>query len=124
MKSPYSLTELAEFKGILDAKLAEAQADLELLTAALDREPTKKPEAPIGDPAFTQPGEEVTRDECEQLRKRQQKFIQHLKDAQVRITNGTYGVCRVTGQPISKERLRLVPHATLAIAALPVENKN
>ena len=52
-----------------------------------------------------------------QLASRQEKFIKHLEDAQLRIRNKTYGICRVTGRLISKERLRLVPHATLSIEA-------
>ncbi len=48
---------------------------------------------------------------------RQQKFIRDLKNALIRIENGTYGICRVTGKKIQKERLRLVPHATLSIEA-------
>ena len=48
---------------------------------------------------------------------RQQKFIQALQAALVRIENKTYGICRVTGKLIPKERLRAVPHATLSIEA-------
>jgi RNA polymerase-binding transcription factor DksA len=52
-----------------------------------------------------------------QLAIRQEKFIRDLKNALLRIENGTYGVCRVTGKLIQKERLKLVPHATLSIEA-------
>ena len=51
------------------------------------------------------------------LAERQEKFIRNLKNALIRIENQTYGVCRVTGNLISKERLTLVPHATLSIEA-------
>ena len=51
------------------------------------------------------------------LAERQEKFIRNLKNALIRIENQTYGVCRVTGNLISKERLMLVPHATLSIDA-------
>jgi RNA polymerase-binding transcription factor DksA len=51
------------------------------------------------------------------LASRQEKFIKHLEDALLRNRNKTYGICRVTGKLISKDRLRLVPHATLSIEA-------
>jgi RNA polymerase-binding transcription factor DksA len=59
----------------------------------------------------------LSREEAGKLAQRQLKFIQHLKAALVRIENKTYGVCRVTGKLIAKERLRAVPHATLSIEA-------
>jgi RNA polymerase-binding transcription factor DksA len=61
--------------------------------------------------------ETMSREETAQLAARQQKFIQNLENALLRIRNNTYGVCRVTGKLIPKERLRLVPHATLSIEA-------
>jgi RNA polymerase-binding transcription factor DksA len=61
--------------------------------------------------------EVLSRDEISQLVGRQQKYVQNLENALIRIKNGTYGVCRVTGNLISKERLRVVPHATLSIEA-------
>ena len=57
------------------------------------------------------------REQMSQLAERQQKFIANLESALQRIQNKTYGVCRVTGKLISKERLRAVPHATLSIEA-------
>jgi len=48
---------------------------------------------------------------------RQEKFIRDLRNALLRIENRTYGVCRATGKLIQKERLKLVPHATLSIEA-------
>jgi RNA polymerase-binding transcription factor DksA len=59
----------------------------------------------------------LSREEVAQLAARQEKFIASLQNALVRIENKTYGICRVTGELIRKERLRLVPHATLSIAA-------
>ncbi|MFT4681396.1 MAG: DnaK suppressor protein [Flavobacteriales bacterium] len=61
--------------------------------------------------------EVLSKEEVNQLAGRQQKFIQGLENALIRIANGTYGVCRVTGKLISKERLKIVPHATLSIEA-------
>lgn len=100
--TPYSPEELTEFKAILDAKLAEAESDLKLLNEVLSRE---------------EKDGTISKEETAQLISRQSKFIQHLHNALARIANRTYGICRVTGKPISKERLRLVPHATLSLEA-------
>jgi len=59
----------------------------------------------------------LSKEENSRLAARQSKFIQNLENALVRIENKTYGICRVTGKLISKERLRSVPHATLSIEA-------
>jgi RNA polymerase-binding transcription factor DksA len=61
--------------------------------------------------------ETMSREEMAQLAVRQEKFIQNLKNALIRIENKTYGICRETGQLIQKQRLMLVPHATLSIEA-------
>ena len=66
----------------------------------------------------------LSKEEAGQLAQRQYKFIQNLEAALVRIENKTYGVCRVTGKLIPKERLRLVPHATLTVEAKEMLNKN
>ena len=117
-RNRYSEKELAEFKGILLEKLEQAQKDYELLKNTLchtddhgtdDTSPTFK---------MLEDGSDVlTREETAQLALRQEKFIQNLKNALVRIENKTYGICRVSGKLIPKERLRRVPHATLSIDA-------
>ena len=65
----------------------------------------------------------LSREEVAQLAARQEKFIHNLQAALIRIQNKTYGVCRVTGKLIPKERLRLVPHATMSIDAKNSQNK-
>ena len=65
----------------------------------------------------------MSREETAQLAARQQKFIMNLENALLRIKNKTYGVCRVTGKLIAKERLRLVPHATMSIEAKNQQDK-
>lgn len=117
-KTRYSDAELQEFKEIILSKLEEAHKDLELLMSSMslkddhgtnDTSPTFK---------LMEDGSDVlSREETAQLASRQQKFIKHLKDALIRIENKTYGICRVTNKLISKERLRIVPHATLSIEA-------
>jgi RNA polymerase-binding transcription factor DksA len=67
--------------------------------------------------------ETLSREEVAQLAARQEKFIDSLKSALMRIENKTYGICRVTGKLIQKERLRLVPHATLSIEAKNMQSK-
>ena len=117
-KTRYSDKELQEFKKIILKKLAEAKTDLQLLAEAY----TNKNENDINDtsPTFKvlEDGNEVlSKEENGKLAARQRKFIESLEAALIRIENKTYGICRVTGKLIPKERLRLVPHATLSIEA-------
>ncbi len=117
-KTRYSDEELLEFKEIILAKLDKAQKEYENLTASLrnsygndvtDTSPTFKV---LEEGASTRDREDMAR-----LAERQRSFINHLQAALVRIENKTYGICRVTGKLIPKERLRAVPHATLSIDA-------
>lgn len=117
-KTRYSDVELEEFRAIIMDKLAQAQQDYELLKGALmntdgndtsDTSPTFKV---LEEGAMT-----LSKEEAGHLAQRQMKFIQHLQAALIRIENKTYGICRETGELIPKERLRVVPHATLSIDA-------
>lgn len=114
----YSDKELAEFKTLILEKIEKAKRDLELIKSAYmndhnngteDTSPTFK--------AFDEGSEVMSKESNSQLAIRQEKFIRDLKNALIRIENKTYGVCRVTGKLINKERLKLVPHATLSIEA-------
>ncbi|MBS4012577.1 MAG: TraR/DksA family transcriptional regulator [Bacteroidetes bacterium] len=123
-KTRYSDEELQEFKDIILNKLEEARAGLKMLTEAF----TTQNENDTNDtsPSFKilEEGSQVlSKEENGQLAARQQKFIRDLENALIRIENKTYGVCRVTGKLISKERLRSVPHATLSIEAKLNQNK-
>jgi DnaK suppressor protein len=117
-KTRYSDDELAEFKKIIYEKLDKARQDFELLKSAIthsesnDTEDTSPTFKVLEEGAAT-----LSKEEAGRLAQRQQKFIQHLQAALVRIENKTYGVCRATGKLIPKERLRAVPHATLSIDA-------
>lgn len=118
LKTKYTSTELQEFREIIEKKLAIAREDLELLTEAY----TNKSGHGTNDtsPTFKvlEEGQQVlSKEENSRLAARQLRFIQNLDNALVRIENQTYGICRVTGKLISKERLRAVPHATLSIEA-------
>lgn len=117
-KKRYSDEELEEFKQIILSKLELAKRDYQQMMDTLsnkngndvdDTMPTYKI---LEEGSMTQTKEELTT-----MAARQQKFIHALQAALVRIENKTYGICRVTGKLIPKERLRAVPHATLSIEA-------
>jgi DnaK suppressor protein len=117
-KAKYQPEELVEFKKIIDDKLAQAKEDLQLLMDQVSHKDDHGTDDTAPSFKLLDDGSEVlSRDEISQLVGRQQKYVQNLENALVRIKNGTYGVCRVTGNLISKERLRVVPHATLSIEA-------
>ena len=118
-KIRYSDADLAEFKEIIIKKMDKAKSDLELIKSAYmndlnngtdDTSPTFK--------AFEEGSETMSKEANSQLAIRQEKFIRDLKNALFRVENKTYGVCKVTGKLISKERLKIVPHATMSIGAL------
>jgi len=117
-KIRYSDADLAEFKEIILKKIEKAKADLELIKSAYmndlnngtdDTSPTFK--------AFEEGSETMSKEANSQLAIRQEKFIRDLKNALFRVENKTYGICKVTGKLISKERLKIVPHATMSIEA-------
>ena len=117
-KTAYSADELEEFQKIILAKIESAEDDLKVLRAATandsdngteDTSPTFK--------QFEEGSSTLSKEENIKLAERQAKFILHLNNALLRIKNKTYGICRVTGKLIAKERLNLVPHATLCIEA-------
>ena len=125
LKNRYSDEELEEFKTLILEKLRKATRDLKMLTEAYtvsnehdttDTSPTFK---------ILEEGYQVmSKEENSRLAARQDKFIKALENALIRIENKTYGICRVTGKLISKERLRAVPHATLSIEAKLTQNQN
>lgn len=117
-KVRYSDEELNEFKRVIREKLEKAEKDLELLkeTFANDKNNGTDDTSPTFK-AFEEGSDTMSKEANSQLASRQEKFIRDLKNALVRIENKTYGICRVTGSLISKERLMLVPHATLSIEA-------
>ncbi|MCB2207193.1 MAG: TraR/DksA C4-type zinc finger protein [Bacteroidetes bacterium] len=117
-KTRYTDAELEEFKQIIQNKLAKAREDLKLLTEAY----TNNSENDTNDtsPTFKvlEEGQQVlSKEENSRLAARQTRFINNLENALVRIENKSYGICRVTGKLIAKERLKAVPHATLSIDA-------
>ncbi|MCE3228861.1 MAG: putative regulatory protein [Bacteroidetes bacterium] len=117
-RSRYTDKELAEFKELILEKLKEAQADYDLLKQTLSNEDNHGTDDTSPTFKLLEDGSDVmSKEETAQLAARQEKYIINLKNALVRIENKTYGICRVTGKLIPKERLRSVPHATLGIDA-------
>jgi len=117
-KTRYSDEELEEFKQIIVTKLEKAKEDLKMLMEAytLDGEHGTDDTSPTF--KILEEGYQVmSKEENSRLASRQQKFINNLENALLRIENKTYGICRVTGKLISKDRLKSVPHATLSIEA-------
>lgn len=117
-RSRYSDKELAEFKELIIEKLREAQSDYDLLKQTLSNEDNHGTDDTSPSFKLLEDGSDVmSKEETAQLASRQEKYIVNLKNALVRIENKSYGICRVTGKLIPKERLRSVPHATLGIDA-------
>jgi DnaK suppressor protein len=117
-KTTYTKDELEEFRKIILAKIESAQDDMAVLRSATandsdngteDTSPTFK--------QFEEGSSTLSKEENIKLAERQAKFIRNLSGALIRIENKTYGICRMTGKLIAKERLKLVPHATLSMEA-------
>lgn len=117
-KKRYSDAELEEFRAIIDEKLTLARRDYTSMMKQImnedgngtdDTSPTYK--------ALEEGSASQSKEDLVQMAARQQKFIQGLEAALVRIKNKTYGIDRITGELIPKERLRVVPHATLSVAS-------
>lgn len=113
----YSDDELNEFKALIQGKLEEAKIDLDLLKEQLTNNNNGTDDTSPSFKMMEDGSDSLSREEMAQLAARQEKFIKSLRDALIRIENKTYGICRVTGKLIQKERLKLVPHATLSIEA-------
>lgn len=117
-KKRYSDEELAEFRDIILKKLEKAKHDYEVLKSTITHSDDNDTQDTSPTFKIMEEGASVlSKEEAGRLAQRQSQFIQHLQAALVRIENKTYGICRKTGKLISKERLRVVPHATLSIQA-------
>ena len=123
-KTRYSDEELEEFRQIIDEKLALAKRDYDQMMDSLtnrdsndvdDTSPTYK--------ALEEGSETQSKEDLMKFAARQQKFIQGLRAALVRIDNKTYGIDRITGKLIPAERLRAVPHATLSVESKELEKQ-
>ena len=122
-KNRYADAELEEFRAIIEKKLSEAKDDLLVLKGSLSHKDDHGTNDTSRSFNMMEDGAEtLMREENAQLAARTEKFITNLEHALIRIKNKTYGVCRKTGKLINKDRLRLVPHATLSVEAKKAEN--
>ncbi|MFT7156580.1 MAG: DnaK suppressor protein [Parvicella sp.] len=118
VKNRYSDAELEEFREIINHKLKEAKIDFNLLRNSLSHKDDHGTDDTGRSFNMMEDGSEtLMREEMANLANRQEKFIMNLENALIRIENKTYGICRVTGVLINKQRLKLVPHSTLSIEA-------
>lgn len=117
-KTKYSEEELAEFEELINQKLEKARHELSILKGSLTRNSDDGADAAQGAVKTLEDGADTAeKEQLSQLAGRQQKFINNLENALIRIKNGTYGICVDTGKLISKERLRAVPHTMHSIEA-------
>lgn len=120
----YSDEELQEFKALIEEKIAKARKDMQVYLDAynnagndtMDTSPTFK--------NLEEGNQVMAKEENARLASRLEKYIKNLEAALVRIENKTYGICRATGKLIPKERLKIVPHATLSFDAKIDEKKS
>ncbi|MEE9408479.1 MAG: TraR/DksA family transcriptional regulator [Polaribacter sp.] len=118
IKLKYSDEDLQEFKGIIEKKIVRANEDLTLLQSAYKNDAGNGTDDTSSSfKSYDEGADTMAKEANVQLAIRQEKFIRDLNNALLRIENKTYGVCRVTKKLIQKERLKLVPHATLSIEA-------
>ena len=122
-RTPFSDAELAEFRAILDKKRASAQEEIDEM-----RQQLADGRESDSDTAYSMHMADAGTDAMEReklylMLARQQKYVGYLDRALTRIENKTYGVCKVTGKPIAKDRLRAVPHTEISMEAKLQEQK-
>ncbi len=123
-RTRYSDDELLEFKEIINHKLDEARHELASLQSMLSNQNEHGTDDTASTFKILEDGSDsLAKEEASHLAVRQKKFIEQLENALIRIENKTYGICRVTGKLIAKERLRAVPHTTQSIAAKLSQNR-
>ncbi|MBR1809181.1 MAG: TraR/DksA C4-type zinc finger protein [Paludibacteraceae bacterium] len=116
-KTRYSDEELEEFRQLINEKLEKAKAEYDHLRQMVAGEGNDVNDTSPTFKVLEEGASVLNKEEMGRLAQRQMKYIQNLQAALIRIENKTYGICRVTGKLIPKERLRAVPHATLSIEA-------
>ena len=117
-KTKYTVSELKEFEKLILKKMENAQKELDFIRESLQRSNLSGTDSTQGALKTLEDGADtMEKESLSQLAGRQQKFITNLEKALIRIKNGTYGICKDTGNLIDKKRLRAVPHATQSIEA-------
>ena len=122
-KLRYTDEELEEFRQLINDKLEKAKAEYEHLRQMIAGEGNDVNDTSPTFKVLEEGASVLNKEEMGRLAQRQMKYIQNLQAALIRIENKTYGICRVTGKLIPKERLRAVPHATLSIEAKEMQGK-
>ena len=122
-KNKYSSEELQEFKELILAKIAKAEKDLEMLQQAVAGSDNEANDTAPTFKTLEEGSSVLLKEENQKLAARQQKFIRDLRAALIRIKTGPYGICQATGKLIPKERLRIVPHATMTVEAKEASKK-
>jgi RNA polymerase-binding protein DksA len=122
-KKRYSAEELKEFEQLINDKLDKAKKELNYIKETLSRSNDSGTDNTSGNSKLLEDGADtMEKESLSQLAARQQKFINNLENALIRIKNGTYGICIDTGKLIGKERLRAVPHTMHSIEAKLAKN--
>ena len=117
-KTKYTASELKKFEKIKKKKMEIAQKELDFIRESLQRSNLSGTDSTQGALKTLEDGADtMEKESLSQLAGRQQKFIINLEKALIRIKNGTYGICKDTGNLIDKKRLIAVPHATQSIEA-------
>lgn len=118
VKPHYSKEELIEFEALLNNKLESAKKEFETYVDAVSKRKTEDIPLTGGSYNSLEDGSEtLEKENMQRLAVRQSKYIKNLQNALIRIKNGTYGICSVSGKLIKKERLLAVPHTTMSIDA-------
>ncbi|MBR9999607.1 MAG: TraR/DksA family transcriptional regulator [Cyclobacteriaceae bacterium] len=122
-KTRYSEEELKEFEDLINEKLDKAKKELNYIKETLSRSNDSGTDNTSGNSKLLEDGADtMEKESLSQLAARQQKFINNLENALIRIKNGTYGICVDTGKLISRDRLRAVPHTMHSIEAKLAKN--
>jgi len=111
----YSQGELQAFEATIIEKLTKANSQLKTIVETLGRKKENGTDTNIK--MLEDSAEVAEKESLSQLAARQRKFIAELEAALLRIKNGTYGICIVTGELIDKERLSVVPHTRHSLTA-------
>ncbi len=120
-KNYYTDEELQEFKDIILKKLNTAKDEFNYLQEQIKNSGEELQDGKLN--GLVDGSSTLEKEHLNKLMARQAQYIQNLNNALIRIKNKTYGVCRITGKLIGKDRLRAVPHATLSIEAKNGEKK-
>jgi len=116
-KQTSSSSDLKEFEERINQKLEKAKKELSNLKSSLAKDEEGGDDVSAYAKVLEDGADTTEKESLSQLAARQQKFINNLENALIRIKNGTYGVCVDTGKLIPKDRLRAVPHTMHCIEA-------